>query len=82
MLSSKLRPSAVDGQRTAIEVTVAHRERQSCPLEHADEFSGRVGTHTKAMAEFTSNIREKGLTAALSDRDQPFGDYRTPEHAS
>jgi len=41
-----------------------------------------LGTHTKAMAEFTSNIRERGLTAALSDRDEPFGDYRTPEHAS
>src|SRR5436853_1719720 len=25
-----------------------------------------LGTHTKAMAEFTSNIRAKGLTAALS----------------
>jgi enoyl-CoA hydratase len=40
-----------------------------------------LGTHTKAMAEFTSNIRAKGLTAALSERDTPFGDYRTPEHA-
>jgi enoyl-CoA hydratase len=40
-----------------------------------------LGTHTKAMAEFTSNIRAKGLTAALSERDEPFGDYRTPEHA-
>jgi enoyl-CoA hydratase len=41
-----------------------------------------LGTHTKAMAEFTSNIREKGLTAALSERDEPFGDYRTPGHAN
>ncbi|HZP27550.1 MAG TPA: enoyl-CoA hydratase-related protein [Acidimicrobiia bacterium] len=40
-----------------------------------------LGTHTQAMAEFTANIRAKGLTAALSERDQPFGDYRTPEHA-
>ena len=41
-----------------------------------------LGTHTKAMAEFTSNIREKGLTSALSERDTPFGDYRTPEHSA
>jgi enoyl-CoA hydratase len=39
-----------------------------------------LGTHTKAMAEFTTKIREKGLTSALSERDTPFGDYRTPEH--
>jgi enoyl-CoA hydratase len=39
-----------------------------------------LGTHTKAMAEFTGNIRAKGLTAALQERDEPFGDYRTPGH--
>jgi enoyl-CoA hydratase len=36
-----------------------------------------LGTHTKAMAEFLGAINEKGLTGALSDRDTPFGDYRT-----
>jgi hypothetical protein len=34
------------------------------------------------MAEFTTKIREQGLTSALSERDTPFGDYRTPEHTS
>jgi len=36
-----------------------------------------IGTHTKAMADFTGNAREKGLTTALSERDSKFGDYRT-----
>jgi enoyl-CoA hydratase len=36
-----------------------------------------LGTHTKAMAEFTGSIREKGLTSALQERDEKFGDYRT-----
>jgi enoyl-CoA hydratase len=36
-----------------------------------------LGTHTEAMRQFTSNISEKGLTGALSERDAPFGDYRT-----
>jgi enoyl-CoA hydratase len=36
-----------------------------------------LGTHSEAMRQFTSNIREKGLTGALSERDEPFGDYRT-----
>jgi enoyl-CoA hydratase len=38
-----------------------------------------LGTHQKSMHEFLKKIREGGLTSALSDRDQPFGDYRTSE---
>jgi len=38
-----------------------------------------LGTHTEAMRVFTENIRTKGLTGALSERDSPFGDYRTSE---
>jgi enoyl-CoA hydratase len=36
-----------------------------------------LGTHTQAMADFTGSIKAKGLTATLSERDAPFGDYRT-----
>lgn len=36
-----------------------------------------LGTHTQAMADFVAASREKGLTAALTDRDEAFGDYRT-----
>jgi enoyl-CoA hydratase len=36
-----------------------------------------LGTHTKAMAEFMAAAGERGLTAALSERDGQFGDYRT-----
>ena len=36
-----------------------------------------LGTHTQAMADFVGASREKGLTAALSERDGKFGDYRT-----
>jgi enoyl-CoA hydratase len=38
-----------------------------------------LGTHTKTMHEFIGAAREKGLTAALQERDEPFGDYRTTE---
>ena len=31
------------------------------------------------MQEFLKRVRGEGLTAALSQRDQPFGDYRTAE---
>lgn len=36
-----------------------------------------LGTHTQAMRDFVGKVREKGLTTALQERDQPFGDYRT-----
>jgi enoyl-CoA hydratase len=38
-----------------------------------------LGTHTRALQEFIANARSKGLTAALQERDAPFGDYRTIE---
>ncbi len=38
-----------------------------------------LGTHTRAMRQFLSATREKGLTSALQERDAPFGDYRTKD---
>lgn len=38
-----------------------------------------LGTHTQAMRDFIGNARQKGLTAALQERDAPFGDYRTSD---
>lgn len=35
-----------------------------------------LGTKQEGFAEFLEAMRTKGLTAALSDRDGPFGDYR------
>lgn len=59
---------------------VVHRQ-----MEHMGMRTGiRAGTelcalgiHTESMARFTANIKEKGLTSALSERDEAFGDYRT-----
>jgi enoyl-CoA hydratase/carnithine racemase len=36
-----------------------------------------LGTHQKSLHDFVAKTRKKGLTAALEERDQPFGDYRT-----
>jgi enoyl-CoA hydratase len=38
-----------------------------------------LGTHQKSLREFVAKTREQGLTNALQERDQPFGDYRTRE---
>ena len=40
-----------------------------------------LGVHTEAMAEFLAKVREGGLTDALQERDEPFGDYRTGDVA-
>jgi enoyl-CoA hydratase len=37
-----------------------------------------LGTHQTSFHEFIAKMRQ-GLTAALSERDAPFGDYRTGE---
>jgi enoyl-CoA hydratase len=36
-----------------------------------------LGTHQQSLRDFLANTREKGLTQALQERDEPFGDYRT-----
>ena len=36
-----------------------------------------LGTMLPSLHEFVETSREKGLTAALQERDAPFGDYRT-----
>lgn len=38
-----------------------------------------LGTKQQTMHEFVEGMRSKGLTKALSERDGPFGDYRTAE---
>ncbi len=36
-----------------------------------------LGTHTKALQRFVAQAQSEGLTATLTKRDSPFGDYRT-----
>ncbi|MFN7147968.1 MAG: enoyl-CoA hydratase-related protein [Microthrixaceae bacterium] len=39
-----------------------------------------LGTKQQSYLEFQERIRTEGLTAALQERDEPFGDYRASEH--
>ena len=36
-----------------------------------------LAIHQPTMKEFIGKVRSGGLTAALQERDAPFGDYRT-----
>ena len=38
-----------------------------------------MAIYQKSFQEFMTKMHKEGLTAALSERDQPFGDYRTVE---
>jgi enoyl-CoA hydratase len=38
-----------------------------------------LAIHQPSFQAFITDMQEKGLTAALSERDEPFGDYRTTE---
>ena len=38
-----------------------------------------LGIHQESFEVFLEEMQQKGLTAALQHRDEPFGDYRTVE---
>jgi len=40
-----------------------------------------LATHTETFQKFIANVHGQGLTGALTERDTPFGDYRTGEQA-
>lgn len=61
---------------------VVHRQMEIMGL-HTGIRAGSelcaLGTHQKSMHEFLAKMREQGLTKALQQRDEPFGDYRVQE---
>ncbi len=64
---------------------VVHRQMEHMGLRtglRAGTELCALGVHTEAMAEFLSTIRSDGLTGALQQRDEPFGDYRTGHEPS
>jgi enoyl-CoA hydratase len=64
---------------------VVHRQMEIMGL-HTGIRAGSelcaLGTHQRSMHEFMTKAREQGLTKALQQRDEPFGDYRTKERES
>jgi enoyl-CoA hydratase len=59
---------------------VVHRQMEIMGL-HTGIRAGSelcaLGMHQRSMHEFLAQTQDRGLTGALQDRDQPFGDYRT-----
>ena len=74
------RIAAVPPDLVALNKQAVHRQMEVMGLRAGiragtDLCAG--GVHTEAMADFLERVRADGLTDALTERDGPFGDYRT-----
>jgi enoyl-CoA hydratase len=61
---------------------VVHRQMEIMGLHTGIRLGSELcalGTHQKSLHEFIARTRSQGLTRALQERDEAFGDYRTRE---
>jgi enoyl-CoA hydratase len=66
----------------ALNKRTVHRAMDHMGMRHAIRAGTELcalGTKQPSFVEFVEGMRSKGLTAALQERDEPFGDYRTAE---
>lgn len=76
------RIAQIDPDLVQLNKRLVHRQMEVMGLRDGLRFGSEIcalGTHQKAMFRFMANVRDKGLSNALSERDEPFGDYRTSE---
>jgi enoyl-CoA hydratase len=76
------RIATIDPELVQLNKRVVHRQMEIMGLRagiRAGTELCALGVHTAAMRRFLDTARSKGLTAALAERDAPFGDYRTVE---
>lgn len=67
---------------TQLNKRVVHRQMEIMGLRtgiRAGTELCALGIHTNSMKAFLGNIKDKGLTEALTERDEEYGDYRTNE---
>ncbi|MDH4170320.1 MAG: enoyl-CoA hydratase-related protein [Acidimicrobiia bacterium] len=81
VLEVAVRITKVPAEMVQLNKRVVHRQMEHMGLRNGIRAGTELcalGTHTKAMEEFVTAMRsEGGLTKALQERDEPFGDYRT-----
>jgi enoyl-CoA hydratase len=79
------RVAAMPADLVQLNKRVVHRQMEIMGLRtgiRAGSELCALGTHQKSMHEFLKKAREQGLTQALQERDEPFGDYRAKEGAA
>jgi enoyl-CoA hydratase len=76
------RIAQVDPELAQMNKRIVHRQMEISGLRtgiRAGTEMCALGTHTEALRKFVAQMRSEGLTRTLSQRDSPFGDYRTSE---
>ncbi len=76
------RISKTPSDLTQLNKRVVHRQMEIMGLRtgiRAGTELCALGIHTESMQNFITQINDKGLTGALNERDEKYGDYRTSE---
>jgi enoyl-CoA hydratase len=82
VLEMASRIAQVDPELAQMNKRLVHRQMEIAGMRTGIRVGTEMcalGTHTKALQRFVAEARAQGLTATLSKRDAPFGDYRTAE---
>jgi enoyl-CoA hydratase len=82
VLEMASRIAQVDPELAQMNKRLVHRQMEIAGMRTGIRVGTEMcalGTHTKALQRFVAQARTEGLTATLSQRDAPFGDYRTAE---
>ena len=82
VLDMASRIAQVDPELAQMNKRLVHRQMEIAGMRTGIRVGTEMcalGTHTKALQRFVAQARTEGLTATLSKRDAPFGDYRTAE---
>ncbi len=80
VLEIATRVAQIEPELVQLNKRVVHRQMETMGIRdgiRAGTELCALGTQTQAMARFIESMQTKGLTATLSERDAPFGDYRT-----
>ena len=79
VLAMAERITKVPSDLLALNKRSAHRAMEAMGIRTGIRATAEIqalGFHQKSSAEYMSSFRERGVTAALSERDRAFGDYR------
>jgi enoyl-CoA hydratase len=79
VLETAARIAAIPADIVQINKRAVHRGMEVMGLRaalRAGTETSALGAHQGSLQAFLTQVREHGLTAALSERDAPFGDYR------
>ena len=79
MLAVAERVAKIPPDLLALNKRVAHRAMEAMGIRNGIRATADIqalGFHQPASRDYLASFAQKGVAAALSDRDREFGDYR------